>query len=498
MSESLTPLDPRRWRALSVLLLGQFAALLDVSVTNIALPSIARSTGADASELQWIASGYILAIAVMPIIGGRLGDLRGRRNMFIIGLAGFVIASAVVGLSPTPGTMIVARVVQGLFGGVLGPQVSGFLQNAFAPQERGRAFGLLGLTVAIATAFGPILGGLLIALGGEDFGWRLVFFINVPIGIVAIVLSLLWVRESRSIRATSAHGLDIGGAVLLGVAILTLLFPIVEFSSFRSPLIFCLLAPSAVLFVVFFRREGALTRRNSGPLLDLSLLRHRSFTIGVGFIVLYFCGSSGLPLVVTLYLQQGLGFGALQAALAITALAVGTAISSTVAGRLVNRFGRMVVVAGMSVFIVGAAAVAVVVGTGQNITDPVTVIARLAIPVFLVGFGGGAVISPNQALSLAEVNPVMGGAAGGMLQTAQRVGAAIGQSAIGAVFFAVLGSSAASSSIGRAASVPGDFAISLIAGIGAALVFSIAALVFGFADVRATARRARADGGALG
>lgn len=366
MSDSATAPDPRRWRALGVLLLGQFAALLDISVTNIALPSIGRSTGADASELQWIASGYILAISVMPIIGGRLGDIRGRRLMFIVGLAGFVVSSAAVGLAPTPETIIAARVVQGIFGGVLGPQVSGYLQNAFPANERGRAFGLLGLTVGIATAFGPILGGLLIALGGEDFGWRLVFFINVPIGIVAIVLSLLWVREPASVRTSSTTRLDVGGAALLGFAILALLFPIVEYSSVGSGLIFLLLIPSAVLFVLFLRRENALTRRRSGPLLDLSLLRHRSFTMGVGFIVLYFCGSSGIPLIITLYLQQGLGFEALQAALAITALAVGTVVSSTIAGRLVNRFGRMVVVVGMSVFMLGAIGVAIVILTGRE------------------------------------------------------------------------------------------------------------------------------------
>ena len=179
MSQPEQSFDPRRWRALTVLLLGQFAALLDVSVTNLALPSIGRSTGATPSELQWIVSGYILAFGLMPIIGGRLGDARGRRTLFIVGLSGFVVASAAVGLSPDPLFTIFARVIQGLFGGVLGPQVSGYIQSAFPKEERGRAFGQLGLTVGVAAATGPVLGGLLIALGGEQFGWRLVFFINV-------------------------------------------------------------------------------------------------------------------------------------------------------------------------------------------------------------------------------------------------------------------------------------------------------------------------------
>ena len=191
----MTP-DPRRWRALGVLLLGQFAALLDVSVTNVALPSIGRSTGSSPSELQWIVTGYVLAFGLMPIIGGRLGDIGGRRRIFIIGLVGFVAASAAVGLSPDPVFIIVARVVQGLFGGVLGPQVSGYIQNAFPREERGRAFGRLGLALAVATALGPVVGGLLIALGGPEFGWRLVFFINLPIGITAIVLAFRPLRRN--------------------------------------------------------------------------------------------------------------------------------------------------------------------------------------------------------------------------------------------------------------------------------------------------------------
>ena len=324
--------DPRRWRGLWVLLLGQFAALLDVSVTNVALPSIGRSTGSSPSELQWIVTGYVLAFGLMPIIGGRLGDIGGRRRIFIVGLVGFVVSSAAVGLSPDPVFIIVARVVQGLFGGVLGPQVSGYIQNAFPRAERGRAFGRLGLALAVATALGPVVGGLLIALGGPEFGWRLVFFINLPIGITAIVLALAWVTEARKPSSTQRQSLDVPGAILLGIAILCVLFPIVEFSTFRSGWIFLLLVPGAAFAVLFLRREARLTSAEASPLLDLRLFRQPSFTIGVTFILLYFCGSTGLPLVLTLYLQQGIGFEPLQAALAVTSLAVGSAVSAPIAG----------------------------------------------------------------------------------------------------------------------------------------------------------------------
>ncbi len=483
--------DPRRWRGLWVLLLGQFAALLDVSVTNVALPSIGLSTGSSPSQLQWIVTGYVLAFGLMPIIGGRLGDIGGRRRIFVIGLIGFVVASAAVGLSPNPIFIIVARVVQGLFGGVLGPQVSGYIQNAFPRSERGRAFGRLGFALAIATALGPVVGGLLIALGGPEFGWRLVFFINLPIGITAIVLSLAWVREARPATGGKRQTLDLPGAILLGLAILCVLFPIVEFSTFRSGWVFLLVLPGATFGALFLRREATLTGTDGSPLLDLRLFRQPSFTIGVTFILLYFCGSTGLPLILTLYLQQGMGFEPIQAALAVTSLAVGSAVSAPIAGRLVARIGRPLVVVGVTLFIIGAAWIAIVVATAPALTDPGAIILRLAFPLFLIGVGGGAVITPNQTLSLTDVDRRIGGSAGGVLQTSQRIGAAIGQASIGAVFFAVIAGSAASTGPGSPAQHPQDFSTAFVTGVVAAIVFSLAALALGLLDLQATRRRRR-------
>lgn len=484
-----SPQDPRRWRALTVLLLGQFSALLDVSVTNVALPSIGRSTGAGPSELQWVVTGYVLAFGLIPIIGGRLGDLHGRRIMFIIGLAGFVVSSAAVGLSPDPLFIIVARVVQGLLGGVLGPQVSGYIQNAFPREERGRAFGRLGLTVGVATALGPVLGGLLIGLGGDQFGWRLVFFINVPIGIAAIVLSLLWVREVKAMPSQEPKRLDVPGTVLLGLGLMCVLFPIVEFSTFHSALLFLLVVPGVVIGLFFVRRERRLTDADASPLLDLRLFSVRSFTIGSLFILLYFCGSMGFPLVLSLYYQQGAGFDAVQSGLGVTALAIGSALSAPIAGRFVRRLGRPLIVGGVTLFIAGALAVAVLVDVAPGLTDPGTVILRLAFPLFLVGVAGGAVITPNQTLSLTEVDPAIGGSAGGVLQTSQRVGAATGQAVIGTVFFAAVAGHPASTTTGVPAGDLRGYADALVVGVAAVLLFSLAALALGLADLRITRRR---------
>jgi EmrB/QacA subfamily drug resistance transporter len=480
--------DPRRWRALVVLLLGQFAALLDVSVTNVALPSISRSTGASPSELQWIVSGYVLAFGLMPVIGGRLGDDRGRRKLFIIGVTGFVLASAAVGLSPDPVFIITARVVQGLFGGVIGPQISGYIQNAFPRKERGRAFGGLGLTVGVATALGPVVGGILIALGGPVFGWRLVFFINVPIGIIAVVCARLWVAELKPSDGHTPSRLDGPGTLLLGLTILCVLFPTVEYDTFRSGWIFLLLVPAAVFLLAFVRRESRLTRERLAPLLDLRLFRHASFSTGTALALLFFCGYTGLPLVLSLYYQEGLGFNALQSGLGVSAFALGSAVAAPIAGRLVARVGRPLVVMGISLFVLAALAIGLLVDAAPHLVNPTEVTLRLVIPLFLLGLGGGAVITPNQTLSLIDVDPLIGGSAGGVLQTAQRVGSATGQAVIGAVFFAIIAGHTVSGSLGTPAADSGAFANALSAGVFASIAFSGAAFALGLLDLLRTRR----------
>jgi len=484
------PLDPRRWRALFVLLLGQFCALLDVSVTNVALPSIGRATGAGPSELQWIVSGYILAFALMPVIAGRLGDTRGRRRMFFIGVIGFIISSAAVGLSPVPIVMIAARVVQGLFGGLLGPQVSGYIQNAFPKTERGRAFGALGATLGIGTALGPVIAGLLIGLGGPQFGWRLVFFINVPIGLVAVILAKLWVAELKPVATPKSVHLDVGGAVLLGSTLLCILFPIVEVNEFHSGWLFGLLVPGAVLLWAFLRRESRLTRDSGSPLLNLSLFRVPTFTTGVFFAVVFFCSNTGIPLLLSLYYQDGLGFTALESGLGVSAFALGSVLGATVAGRLVSRVGRPLVVGAVSLFFLATLSISLVVHLSAGITTTVEVILRLALPVFVLGVAGGSIVTPNQTLTLMDVDPRNGGTAGGVLQTAQRVGSATGQTVLGTLFFATVAGIAVSTREGTPAPDPAHFASGLDVGLVGSLVFSGAALALGIVDLRRK-RRAR-------
>jgi EmrB/QacA subfamily drug resistance transporter len=456
--------DRSRWIALLVCCSALFMTLLDVSVTNVALPSISNSTGAGPSQLQWIVSGYTLSFGLVPVLAGRLGDDHGRRLMFQVGVAGFAVTSALSGLAPTAEILIVARVFQGISGGLINPQVSGLIQQMFRGEERGRAFGALGTTVGLGTALGPLAGGALIALGGPELGWRLVFFINVPVGILVILLARRFLPQTP---AVGRHRLDVIGSLTLGAATFCVLFGAVQFDLLGTSVVL-LAIPALLLLFLFWRRERRLTREELDPLVDLRLFRRPSYTAGVVLALAYFPAMAGLPLVLALYFQRGLGFSALHSALGVTAFAVGSAVSAQTAGRFVTRLGRPLIVAGTSTFGAGAIAMALVVHTAP---DQHAILA-LAGPLFVMGLGSGAVITPNQALTLADVDPVAGSTAGGVLQTAQRVGLAIGQAVIGAVFFsAVVGTG------------PAAYAHALQAAVVTALGFVIVATAIGIWEV---------------
>ena len=442
-----------------------FMTLLDVSVTNVALPSISDATGAGPSQLQWIVSAYTLSFGLVPVLAGKLGDERGRRVMFQVGVGGFVAASLFSGLAPNPGFLIAARVVQGLFGGLINPQVSGLVQQMFSGAERGRAFGVLGTTVGLGTAIGPVVGGLLIALGGPHFGWRLVFFINIPIGIIVIALARrLLPAPVLGVR----HRLDIAGAALLGGSTFCVLFACVEYDALRDARLAWLAVPALVLFTLFIRRERALTQQQREPLVDFRLFRRPSYVAGITLAITFFPAMAGLPLVLAIFYQQGLGYSALQSALGITAFAVGSAVAATLSGRVVTRVGRPLVVGGAVTFGVGALGLALI---APHVAPHQAALA-MAAPLFLMGCGQGALITPNQTLALMDVDPVIGSTAGGVLQTGQRIGLAIGQAVIGAVFFhAVTGTG------------PAVYATALRHGVLAALCFVAVAVAFGVHDL---------------
>lgn len=413
---------PDRWRILAVSLVIGFMALLDVTIVNVAIPSIQEGLDTSAATVQWVVSGYALAFGLTLVTGGRLGDAYGRRTMMMIGLAGFIAASAAVGLAPTALWVVVGRLVQGASAGLLTPQNSGLIQQLFRGRERARAFGVFGLVVSISSATGPVLGGLIIAAFGEDHGWRYIFLVNVPIGLAAMVAVWRMVPPRPRERRETGVRLDLLGAVLLGAAVLCVLLPTVNAErGDRWPLLLLLaVAPLGCLFV---RREAGLVRRGGAPLLDIDLLRRTpGYANGVAVGALYFTGFTGFFLVLSVYYQQELGLTALQAGLLLCPFAVGSAITAPLSGRVVSDLHRRVTVVAIAVMMTGVLLVAILVpAVGTH------ALWLAAVPAtFLAGLGGGGVVSPNMTLSLEDVPPRMGGAAGGALQTGQRIGASIG------------------------------------------------------------------------
>nr|WP_296070396.1 MFS transporter [uncultured Actinoplanes sp.] len=461
--------QPHRWRAISVALVAGFMTLLDVSIVNVALPSIRDELHLSPGELQWVLSGYALTFGLLLVPAGRFGDARGRRNVFIAGVVVFTLASAACGFAPSALFLIVARLIQGAAAGVVNPQVSGLIQQLFEPSERGRPFGLLGATIGISTAIGPLLGGLLIALMGPAQGWRWIFFINVPIGIAAVVLARLWI-PARSSSSRRSETLDPVGVVLLGVGVVVLLLPLVQEREWHGTAKWLLIPVAVALlagFVGWERRFG----RDRTPVIDLSLFRVRSYALGALIGLFYFAGFTTIFFIYTLYLQSGLRYTALEAGLAITPFAVGSAAGSAVGGRMVARFGRPLVAGGLVAVAAGLVATDLALRAVPGAVPGAGAGWAAALPLLLAGLGSGFVISPNQALTLSEVPVARAGSAGAVLQTGQRIGTAVGIAAVGALFFA------------RLAGNGGDWAAAFRSALWVTVGFVVIALVAATYDV---------------
>jgi EmrB/QacA subfamily drug resistance transporter len=428
--------DPRRWRALVVTLAGGFMILLDVSIVTVAIPSIEKGLGTSASGVQWVVSGYPLTFGLALVAGGRLGDAFGRRNMYLIALTGFVATSVFAGLAPTLTLLVVARLLQGLVAGMVTPQNGGLIQDLFRGPERGRAFGLLGATIGISTAAGPVIGGFILGVAGEPNGWRWVFLVNLPFGLLTLVLALLLVPRTPK-RDTRAD-IDLVGILLLGLTVLCVMFPIVLSDSDGVRRFWWLFVVALPLGWAFHRWEHRRVRDERAPLVDMRLFTSTAgYSSGAAVATVYFCGFSGIWLVFAVYFQTDLGLSPLESGLAVTSFSLGSAVSSWIAGRLVARWGRWVTITGLVLMVVGLG----VVGLLGFVVAKDSLVVAIALPLLVAGVGGGAVISPNTTLTLACVPTTMSGVASGVLQTGQRLGSAVGTAVLAAVFHAVASAS---------------------------------------------------------
>ncbi|MEZ7127282.1 MFS transporter [Nonomuraea sp. AD125B] len=422
-----------RWVALFVILAAEVMDLLDALVTTIAAPTIQRDLGGSDSLVQWLGAGYTLAMAVGLITGGRLGDLYGRKRMFLIGAFGFTAASLLCGIAVSPEMLIAARVLQGLFGAVMLPQGLGLIKEMFPPHEMGKAFGMFGPVMTISSVGGPVLAGWLVDADFFGTGWRMIFLINLPLGLAAALAGIRFLPEFRLSNATR---LDLGGVGLVSLAALLLIYPLIQGREQGWPWwTFASMAASIVVFAVFARYETRRAASGKDPLVVPGLFRKRAFTGGLVAGLAFFTGMMGIGLVFALYTQMGLGFSPLKAGLAGLPQAVGGVVGFGLAmSGLQEKLGRGLLQIGATVMGAGAAVLALTIHfAGLDVT-----VWQLAPGLGLVGIGMGLTMAPFFDIVLAGVEPHESGSASGTLTAVQQLGGALGSALLGTLFFNLL------------------------------------------------------------
>ncbi|MBF6175493.1 MFS transporter [Nocardia blacklockiae] len=427
------PLDPRRWIAFAVVLAAGFMDLLDVTIVNVAVPSIQNDLKAEYSQLEWIVAAYVLSFAAVLITGGRLGDIYGRKRVFLVGMAGFTLASLACGLSDTPAVLIGSRFVQGAFAGLMVPQILATIRVTFPKHERAKAIALYSGVGGSASAVGLSLGGVLVQANLFDLGWRPIFLVNVPVGVVALVAAFAVMRDSRS---TAAPRLDIPGMVLAVAAVLLLVYPLTEGRRLGWPTwTFAMMAAAASVFATFVAYERRRARTVGSPLIDLDLFRSRPFTVGLAAWLLFWIGLGGFFLVWTLFMQAGLGWTPLRAGLTAVCFAVGAGIGAgTSVNVLAPRWGRAVLIAGGLITAAGF----VFYGWSAARYEGEFASWQMIAPLVVTGAGFGMVVAPTIDMLLGQVPAREAGAAAGLLTTGQQLGTALGVALVGVVFFGQL------------------------------------------------------------
>ncbi|MFG3437923.1 MFS transporter [Nonomuraea sp. NPDC047897] len=439
-----TPLSGRTAAVvLTAILAASFMELLDATIVSVAAPAIAHDLGAGEAAIQWMMAGYTLAVGAGLITGGRLGDSYGRRRVFLLGLAAFMLASAGCGLAPNPGALVGMRVVQGLAGGLMIPQVFGIIRASFEPAARAKALGAYGAVLGMASVAGPLLGGILVETDLFGLGWRAIFWVNVPIALIALAVGARALPESH---APGRSRLDLTGALLAAVAAVLLLLPLMQGREWGWPWWgFAILALSVPVAALFLARQKRLAAHGAQPILDPALLRVRAFAGGLAVSLLFFGAIGSFFLLLSLYLQLGAGYTALDTGLVILPYAIGSLVTSGIGVQFAHRFGRVLLAGGALTLAVSQVVLLLVLGDG---TEPAYW--SLAAPLFLGGLGLGLTAPSLINVILAGVPVRDAGAAGGVLTTVTQIGNALGVAVLGVVFFTRLDDSLAAG----AASLP--------------------------------------------
>ncbi len=424
--------DPRRWAALPVILTATFMALFDVFVVNVAAPSIQRELGASDAALQLVVGGYAFTYAAGLVTGGRLGDRFGYRRVFMLGMALFVLTSVACGLAQDPTQIVVARLCQGAAAALMVPQVLAFITRLFPPDERSRALAWFGVAIGLGSVAGQILGGVLLQADLFGLDWRVIFLVNLPVGAAAIAFALRLLPDGRSDARPKLDGV---GIVAISGSLALALFPLTIGRQQGWPAwAVAMLIVFPVAFALALRYEARLLRRGGQPLLDLELFRWRSFRSGLAINMAIYAYFGSFLLGLALFLQAGLHFSALHAGLTFGPVGVAFAVTSLLVRPLIDRRGRRVVIAGVSLSLTGAIALLIDVHFSGAATSSL----RLFPPLLLIGVGNGCALPAMIGAALVDVPRHKAGAGAGALSMAQQFAISLGVAVLGEVFFTIL------------------------------------------------------------
>ncbi len=435
--------DPRRWLALGVILSATLLGVLDFLIVNLALTSIQRTIGATEAQVQLTVAFYGLSFAVFLITGGRLGDIYGRKRVFQIGMAGFTLSSALCGFAQSPLQLIVFRIVQGAFAALMSPQVLATIQVLFEGDERDKATGFVGATVGIGSLLGNVVGGWLVGANLLGLEWRPIFFVNVPIGIVAIILAQILLHESK---AATARRLDVSGALIAGAALFLLIFPIAEGREKGWPWwAFAMIAVSGAIAYYFVGFEKRLARRGGSPLIGMELFESSGYVRGLGAILMLFCGLSSFSFVIARFLQDGLRVSPQQTGIIFAALSLSFFIFSLGAVKMVRAIGPVTLLWGLGILQVGQVLLIALCLFYKGHLNPYWLMPVL----FFYGAGQGLAVPQVIRQTLNNVGTQNAGAASGLLSTVQQIAFSLGVSVVGGVFYAFADKGASADSFAR-------------------------------------------------
>ena len=422
-----------RWVAFGAVITAAVMDLLDSTITQVAAPTIRSELGGSYAVIEWVTAAYALAMAVGLLTGGRLGDIFGRRRVLLTGIAGFVLASAACAAAQSAGELIAARAAQGLLGAVMLPQVFGLIRDMFEAHEMGKAFGVYGPVMGLSAMLGPIAAGGLISANVLGTGWRMIFLVNVPVGLAALVLGM---RTLPAGLSSGARRLDLPGALLAGAAMFLLVFPLAQGHSLGWPAwLFGMLAASVLVLAGFGRYQVRRQRAGRDPLVEPSVFRRRPYRAGIVFSVVFTGSLGGIVMIFNVFLQNGLGFTPWHSAVTTAPWAAGAFIGSAAGGIAMARQGRRVLHGGLIVEAAGLLGTYLVLrGAGGGVST-----ADLLAPMVIGGIGMGMVFVPLFDIVMAGVRPQEMGSASGVLQTVNSLGMSLGIAGIGAIFFALAG-----------------------------------------------------------